>query len=566
MNLVKVSEDLKSVPVQALQAYMNGMNPEVPPYLAQAEMMRRQRSMEKQKMAEGAQGDMPSVKEQVEEAAGLMSLQQQREQQAMQQMGQQAQQQPMPVGEGVPQPSAQPSGVAGLDMPSEMFEMAGGGIVPFQAGGSMYQQAYRQGEQKGSIYDKNFGQPRDVRRRAQEGETRKRLEARLARAEEALSQPDVTPQYAETLEREIQNVKGELSLIGAGTEQSDARFARGPSMMGITNMPAAPMPVTPNLAQAQPAVPKPAAGITAGMEQRFPAVVPEPFRGMPPPSGPEKDFGVTETPPSPATPSVGDEATNVLTEFMRQQPAAYTPEMAGEVESKLAEQSGLAALAQQREAMRKQYGEATKDRGFETFLATMAGGARGYGGTAASYLDAQRAARDADLRFAQEMYGLETAPAEKRYDSQGRLLTAGRAETEAAKGRRLTAARELAPAPGATVDKTTGVERIMADVRRLQQEGKPKEAQALMELYRKLQFAGTQGARNTEQEIRKMAIESALKAGITDRKEIQDMADAAVDAFRGGESQEPATVGATSSTMPSSPKALADQLKKQLGR
>jgi hypothetical protein len=136
MNLVQIQEDLKGMPIQALQAYMNGSNPEVPPFLAAGEMQRRQAMMQRQEMQQGAeQGSNPSVKEQLEQAAGLMALQQERSQQAQQQMMQQGMGAPMPSSEGTPQPEPQPTADAGLaGLPVEMG-MAAGGIVPFQEGG-----------------------------------------------------------------------------------------------------------------------------------------------------------------------------------------------------------------------------------------------------------------------------------------------------------------------------------------------------------------------------------------------------------------------------------------------
>jgi hypothetical protein len=35
MNLIQVQERLKDLPLQAIAAYANGANPDVPPYLAQ---------------------------------------------------------------------------------------------------------------------------------------------------------------------------------------------------------------------------------------------------------------------------------------------------------------------------------------------------------------------------------------------------------------------------------------------------------------------------------------------------------------------------------------------------
>jgi hypothetical protein len=99
-------------------------------------MQRRQAMMQRQEMQQGAeQGNAPSVKEQLEQAAGLMALQQERSQQAQQQMMQQGMGSMMPTSERTPQPEPQPtpeSGLAGL--PVEMG-MAAGGIVPFQVGG-----------------------------------------------------------------------------------------------------------------------------------------------------------------------------------------------------------------------------------------------------------------------------------------------------------------------------------------------------------------------------------------------------------------------------------------------
>jgi hypothetical protein len=82
-----------------------------------------------------AQGQQPSVKEQIEQKAGLMALQQ-----AQQQSQQQAMMQPRvgmgPVPEGTPEPrpQPQPQRMAGLDQLQSNIKMAGGGIVAFAAG------------------------------------------------------------------------------------------------------------------------------------------------------------------------------------------------------------------------------------------------------------------------------------------------------------------------------------------------------------------------------------------------------------------------------------------------
>jgi hypothetical protein len=149
MNLVQINERLKDLPMQVVQQYANGMNPEVPPYLALGELQRRELSQKQMATAQGAQqGPQPSVKEQVEQKAGLMQLQQMQQQQMAQQQAQPRG--PMPVPAGVPQPEDQPEvmmargGLAGIPVRRDMFEYAGGGIIAFQAGGpgSKYETPY----------------------------------------------------------------------------------------------------------------------------------------------------------------------------------------------------------------------------------------------------------------------------------------------------------------------------------------------------------------------------------------------------------------------------------------
>jgi hypothetical protein len=138
MNLVQINERLKDLPMQVIQQYANGMNPEVPPYLALGELQRRELSQKQMANQGGVQGPQPSVKEQVEQKAGLMALQQMQQQQMAQQQAQP--QGPMPAPAGVPQPQQQPEmmargGLAGIPVRSDMFEYADGGIVAFQSGG-----------------------------------------------------------------------------------------------------------------------------------------------------------------------------------------------------------------------------------------------------------------------------------------------------------------------------------------------------------------------------------------------------------------------------------------------
>lgn len=394
MNLVKIQEDLKGMPLQALQQYVNGGNPEVPPYLAAAEMQRREATMKRASMAQGAaQGPQPSVKEQLEQRLGLGALQAQQQQQAAQQMMQQSAQRPMPVPPGAPQPEAQPTppegmargGVASLPVRDSMFAYADGGVIGFQSGGSsMYDQAYRQREQKGSIYSKDFGAPREERRKSAEQTRREALERQIARAEAALEATDVSPEYAQTLRQSIQRAKAEIASLGSGAEGSDSRFARGPMAAGITDQP--------------PAVPTPRAA---------PAALPTP--SAQPAPGPARVAGAAQRPAA-ATAPVGVEA--LAAQSVRDQLTEKIPEATEASgiasEQKFASQYGYDKPygAEQRklmDQMRADYEKRKEGRGLETLISTLAGGARGYGGTAAGYMDALRAQRAYDDQFAKDM-------------------------------------------------------------------------------------------------------------------------------------------------------------------
>lgn len=128
MNLVQIQERLKDLPTQAIMSYANGMNPEVPPYLALGELNRR-----KQMEQKTAQAPTGTVKDNIEQQMGVMQLQAAKQRQMAQQMAQQGAQAPMPVPPGVPEPQMQDmpeeSGVATL--PAGEMEFGSGGIVAF---------------------------------------------------------------------------------------------------------------------------------------------------------------------------------------------------------------------------------------------------------------------------------------------------------------------------------------------------------------------------------------------------------------------------------------------------
>jgi hypothetical protein len=146
MNLVKLQDDLKMLPMAVLQAKAQGQDPQVPPWLATAVLNERMDAQKKAGLAQGAQGEQPSIAEQLTQKAGLMALQGQNQKQGQEQMMSQMAQAPQPAPEGVPQPEPQEEfqpqqmaggGLARLPVDSRMFDYREGGIIGFATDGEV---------------------------------------------------------------------------------------------------------------------------------------------------------------------------------------------------------------------------------------------------------------------------------------------------------------------------------------------------------------------------------------------------------------------------------------------
>jgi hypothetical protein len=144
MNLVKAQEYAQSLPLAELKKYADGLNPSmIPPWLATGEMQAKTKRAEMANALQGAaQGQQPSVKEQVEQKAGLLGLQM-AQQRATQQQMMQPRPTRGPVPTGTPQPEAQPqesdqtfmAAKGGLARLPAQFNFDGGGIVAFAGKG-----------------------------------------------------------------------------------------------------------------------------------------------------------------------------------------------------------------------------------------------------------------------------------------------------------------------------------------------------------------------------------------------------------------------------------------------
>jgi len=146
MNLIQIQDRLKDLPMQAIMGYANGDNPQVPPYLALGELNRR-KQME-QKAAKSPQG---TVKENIEQQVGLLSLQKLRQGQMAQQSAMQGAQAPT-IPENTPEPTEQPQeemamAAGGITrLPASNMEFASGGIIAFAEGDLVIDEAARNAE------------------------------------------------------------------------------------------------------------------------------------------------------------------------------------------------------------------------------------------------------------------------------------------------------------------------------------------------------------------------------------------------------------------------------------
>jgi hypothetical protein len=137
MNLIQIQDRLKSLPndprvMQMLTSYANGQNPQVPPYLALGELNRRKVLIEEQQAASAGQPPGGTVKDQIQQQAGVMALKQGQQQQAMQRMAQQGAMAGGPVPQGTPQPQVQAAAGGLASLAPKGYRS--GGIIAFSKG------------------------------------------------------------------------------------------------------------------------------------------------------------------------------------------------------------------------------------------------------------------------------------------------------------------------------------------------------------------------------------------------------------------------------------------------
>jgi hypothetical protein len=393
MNLVQIQERLKDAPTQAIMQYANGGNPMVPPYLALAELQRRESinksAANQQALAQGAQ---PSVKEQVEQAAGLAALQKQTQAKGLQSL----------MGAGVPVPSVptpdrQPEAEGVATLPTnEMYNFAEGGIIGY-AGGDLV----------GGLPDY---ESRTLSIQQLEDEYKRALRAGKP------AQANAIRDAINVREKDQGSIRVPVAEMDAAPEKPAPEMAP-PSARRLDNVP--PPGGLPSLA------------------------LPEARRGMMPSGAPEGDMpsNAGQQPPMrqagiAALPGA-DESSRILTGLMKQP----KPEESIATEREFARAYGIdqpygeerMKRIQQMQAERQQMLE---PRGTERLMRVLGGIAgRGLQGAGPAYLQAMEGERASDMAFRNQMDELMAGTEEKRRAD----LTAGaeRARKEFGTGREL---------------------------------------------------------------------------------------------------------------------------------
>jgi hypothetical protein len=388
MNLVKLQDDLKMLPMAVLQSKAQGQDPQVPPWLATSVLNERMDAQKKAGLAQGAQGEQPSIAEQLNQKAGLMALQGQQQQQAQQQMMSQMAQAPQPTPEGVPQPEQQPQpqmmaqgGLARLPVDSRMFDYREGGIIGFQSRGEVPPVS----ASKERLPGESFA---DFRRRMFQ------LELQTEQAKNAAEEPA----------REAERQKRLAARGEENTIPPSPLFERKPLVLGTERpSPQATGSVfTPGSQSGLRPEQAPQAGLPSALPK--PPTAPAAPRPRvappaPPPSGAAPPTGIQTA--LPQAPPAQSELEKLQMEALRNEPKAQTMDEA-RAERKAAgsellnQPAGLAQLARLKQ-QQEQYEEGKKSRPMENWMRGLASAARGgIGGFGTAYLETAEGNRAAD--------------------------------------------------------------------------------------------------------------------------------------------------------------------------
>jgi hypothetical protein len=404
MNLVKAQELAQSMPQQELEKYANGFAPHlIPPWLATGEMQAKMQRMQKlQAMQGAAQGPMPSVKEQIEQKAGLMGLQQAQQRMAQQQMMGQRQA-AGPVPEGTPEPEMQPDqemmmASGGLARMPVNFNFGGGGIVAFS------------GEDGDSEVEGKKKLRQVTQRELAEEYNRKRF------AQQAEDEANRSPEAKKDSEGimkalsfvaglPIEALKTLVSAPGYGFSKDDAPAPKPAAQAAAADMGMPTdvgMPANTNMATTRP----PAPGQRPGLPQALPSAAPRPMAQAPAAAAP------AAAPAMPTIPGLNDPAAQAAVSTALKAP--NQGELLSENEARLKAMGVTGRGGEEQEAriqaMRQLY-EKSKPSGLDDLIRVFgqAGQYKGLSGTGPAYTALQAQKRAEDLKMQQQEMELRNA-------------------------------------------------------------------------------------------------------------------------------------------------------------
>jgi hypothetical protein len=308
MNLVKAHDLAKGMGPEELQKFADGFAPDlIPPWLATGEIQAQmQRAQKMRAMQGGVQGQQPSVKEQIEQKAGLMGLQQ-AQQQMMQ--SQQMAQRPMggPVPENTPRPEMQPDAEmmmarGGLAKVPVSFNYDGGGIVAFTSGGDV--DSAREATKEAQAKVRTYG----LVQRKNDPEGYQAAQEALAQAQAALA--SVEAAYAKEMSaagadrpaRGAKDIGGLKQLMAAAPAAASSKQAVLPGeAMGMPTEVG--MPANTDVSTLRQPMPGQRPG---GLPQALPPQAPKPVQAMGP-AQPQEPLNVG-VPGKPNIPGLNDPA------------------------------------------------------------------------------------------------------------------------------------------------------------------------------------------------------------------------------------------------------------------
>ena len=402
MNLVKAQQLAKSMGPAELKKFANGFAPDlIPPWLATGEIQAQmQREQQMQAMQGAAQGPQPSVKEQIEQKAGLMGLQQAQQRMAQQQQMTQRPP-PGPIPEGTPEPDMQPSpemmmARGGLANVPVNFNYDGGGIVAFTSGGDV--DSAREAAKEAQAKVRTYG----LAQRNKDPEGYQAAQDALAQAQAALA--SVEAAYAK-----------EMSAAGVDRPALGPRDVGGlKQLMATAQTAAAKQPVSPGEGMGMPTdvgmlantdvatLRQPTPGQRPGLPQAVPAQNVKPQPMGPAQTQPPLNIGVQGTP---NIPGMNDPAAAAAVAT-----AMKAPNQADLIAEDKArrEAMGITGLAGEDQAKRIQAArdlyEKSKPSGLDDLIRVFgqAGQSKGLSGLGPAYTALQTQKRAEDIKMQQQ--------------------------------------------------------------------------------------------------------------------------------------------------------------------